>query len=107
MDGENKEVRIWRRLTPPILTALKKLGYRKIEVRNDTLHARRGADHLIIKLARKGTVKRVSAHRDTPSRPLPFANHRAVKGKIGSKLAKEFKTLYLKLRRRSSSRKEE
>ena len=96
------------KVDPPLLTALKKLGYRKIEVRNDTLHARRGADHLIIKLARKGTVKRVSAHRDVCTQQTsPFAHHRAVKGKVGSKLAKEFKTLYLELRRRSSSRKEE
>lgn len=46
-----------KKVDPPILTALQKLGYRKIEVRNDTLHARCGADHFIIKLTRKGTVK--------------------------------------------------
>lgn len=78
-----------------VLTTLNKLGYRKVEVRNDTLSARRGADHLIIKLTKKGKVKGISAHRDLPGRPLPFAyKHRTVKGKVGSKLAEEFKTLY-------------
>ena len=93
----SKNIPIDMKVHPSILTALQKLGYGNVEVRNDTLHARRGADHLIIKLTRKGTVKKVSAHRDIPSRPSPLAHHRAVKGKVGSKLAREFRTLYRKL----------
>jgi len=82
-----------------ILTTLKRLGYRNMEVRKETLHARRGADHLIIKLTKKGGVKEVSAHRDTPGKALPFAyKHKTVKGEVGSKLAKEFKTIYRQVR---------
>ena len=90
------------KVDPPILTALQKLGYRKIEFRNDVLHARRGADHLIIKLTKKGTVKRVSAHRDIYGEvgPSPLAyEHKTVRGKVGLKLAKEFRTLYRELLR--------
>jgi hypothetical protein len=54
------------KVNPKILETLQKLGYRNVEIKNQRIYARRrGRDHLIIRLSKKGNPDfRVKAHQD-------------------------------------------
>jgi len=76
-------------------SALEKLGYRNRVLRGRTLHARRGRDHLIIKLSRHGKVESVKAHMDiTRSGVIGPRQHKAVYGKVSEELEAEFRMAY-------------
>ena len=81
------------KVSEKVIKALDRLGYSERELRGGTLHARRGTDHLIIKLSKHGKVKSVKAHRDV-KRGVLFHTHKAIYGKIGRELEDEFKMAY-------------
>ncbi len=68
-----------QKINPKVLVTLRQLGYFNLEVKNGRVYARRGRDHLIIRLNKKGNLDfRLRAHQDLQSKTLPshhYADH--------------------------------
>lgn len=65
-----------QKVNPIVLETLRQLGYSNVEVKNERVHARRGRNHIIIRLSKKGNPDfRLRAHQDLASRTLPSHHH--------------------------------
>ncbi|HDQ05099.1 MAG TPA: hypothetical protein ENN36_00055 [Candidatus Bathyarchaeota archaeon] len=75
-----------------VLKVLRQLGYSKFKIKYRKIHAKRGQDHILIKLNRNGMPRTdkpnlISAHQDIDTENPPY--HRA-DYKQEKKLVKEF-----------------
>lgn len=64
------------KVNPLVPGALKKLGYGQIEIKYGRVYARRGVDHIIVRLAKNGNPDfRSHAHQDRLTGTLPTHHH--------------------------------
>jgi hypothetical protein len=82
-----------RKVNPAVLDALGRLGYLNVEVKYGRVYARRGRDHLIIRLSKRGNPDfRLRAHQDIPSKTL--LSHHQADYSSEKRLVKEFRRAF-------------
>jgi hypothetical protein len=86
-------VDVSQKFNPKILETLQGLGYSNVEIKNERVYARRGRDHIIIRLSKRGNPDfRIKAHQDFPTKSLP--SHHYAEFAEERRLIKEFRRAF-------------